>query len=76
MGNNYTDYGILPEDDDLEWCIDNFWDSLEDEIYPKHFLEELMQMSADVESGKVKTYPMEDVIETLKSWYEELDEED
>ena len=38
MGGNYEGYGILPEDDDLEWCIDYFWDSLEDDIYPKEFL--------------------------------------
>ncbi len=77
MGNNYTGYGILPEDDDLEWCIDHFWDSLEDEIYPKHFLEELMQMSADVESGKVKTYPLtEDFFDRLKDLVNDVDLED
>ena len=67
MGGNYEGYGILPEDDDLEWCIDYFWSSLEDEIYPKEFLESLMQMADDVETGKVKTYPMdENVIERLQ----------
>jgi len=66
MGNNYQGYGILEEDDDLEWCIDYFWESLSDEIYPKHFLEELMQMAADVESVKVKTYPMDEVMKELK----------
>jgi hypothetical protein len=57
MGNNYEGYGLLEEDDDLEWCILYFWDSLEDEIYPKHFLESLLQMSNDVKTGKVKTIP-------------------
>jgi hypothetical protein len=60
MGNNYQGYGILKEDDDLEWCIDNFWDSLEDEIYPKEFLEELMQMADDVDTGKVETIPFDE----------------
>ena len=76
MGNNYTDYGILLEDDDLEWCIDNFWDSLEDEIYPKDFLEELMQMANDVDTGKVKTYPLtEDFFDRLKDLVDDLEEE-
>jgi hypothetical protein len=67
MGNNYQGYGILKEDDDLEWCIDNFWDSLEDEIYPKDFLEELMQMANDVDTGKVKTVPFtKDIFDNLK----------
>ncbi len=60
MGNNYQGYGILKEDDDLEWCIDYFWNSLEDEIYPKHFLEELMQMANDVDTGKVETIPFDE----------------
>ena len=76
MGNNYTGYGILPEDDDLEWCIDYFWSSLEDEIYPKDFLEHLMQLADDVETGKEKLIPMDDVMQTLKSWREELDDEE
>jgi len=67
MGNNYQGYGILKEDDDLEWCIDYFWESLEDEIYPKHFLEELMQMADDVETGKIKTYPMDEVMDRVKN---------
>ena len=78
MGSNYQGYGILAEDDDLEWCIDYFWASLEDEIYPKHFLEELMQMVDDmvddVDTGKVKTYSMDEVMKELKEWAEEEDE--
>jgi hypothetical protein len=57
MGNNYQEYALLASDDPLEQCILYFWDSLEDEIYPKHFLEELMQMVEDVESGKEKLIP-------------------
>jgi hypothetical protein len=68
MGNNYTGYGILEEDDDLEWCIDYFWASLEDEIYPKFFLEELMQMADDIETGKVKAVPF------TKDMFDDLDD--
>ena len=57
MGNNYQDYALLKEDDPLELCILYFWDSLEDEIYPKFFLEELLQMVDDVDTGKVETVP-------------------
>ena len=69
MGNNYQEYALLASDDPLEQCILYFWDSLEDEIYPKHFLEELMQMVEDVESGKEKLIPftkeMSDKIDDL-----------
>ena len=74
MGNNYTGYGILKEDDDLEWCIDYFWESLEDEIYPKHFLEHLMQLADDVATGKEKVIPMdEDFFDRLKKLVEDVD---
>ena len=76
MGNNYQDYSLLKEDDPLELCILYFWDSLEDEIYPKFFLEELMQMVDDIDTGKEKLIPMEDVMEKLKSWCEEPDDEE
>jgi hypothetical protein len=57
MGNNYQDYALLASDDPLEQCILYFWDSLEDDIYSKEFLESLMQMADDVETGKVETVP-------------------
>jgi hypothetical protein len=67
MGNNYQDYALLKEDDPLELCILYFWDSLEDEIYPKFFLEELLQMADDVATGKVKTVPFtKDMFDDLK----------
>ena len=67
MGNNYQDYALLKEDDPLELCILYFWDSLEDEIYPKFFLEELLQMVDDIDTGKVKTYPLtEDFFDRMK----------
>lgn len=66
MGNNYQDYALLKEDDPLEQCILYFWDSLEEDIYPKEFLESLLQMSDDVKTGKVETYSLEETMSRLK----------
>ena len=58
MTDNYKDYSLLKDDDPFEQCSGWFWATLgEDEIYPKFFLEELMQMADDVATGKVKTVP-------------------
>lgn len=57
MGDNYQEYALLISDDPLEQCALYFWDSLEDDIYPKEFLESLMQLADDVETGKVETVP-------------------
>ena len=73
MGSNYQNYALMQEDDPEAECIEWFWASLnEDDVYPKEFLEYLIQMADDVMTGKVETYPMEDVIERL---LEELHEE-
>jgi hypothetical protein len=68
MGNNYQDYALLVSDDPLEQCILYFWDNLEDEIYPKEFLESLLQMSDDVKTGKVETVPF------TKEMFDKLDD--
>jgi hypothetical protein len=61
MGSNYASYKLLKEDDPEAECIDWFWASLnEDDVYPKEFLEYLMQMSHDVMTGKVETVPLDD----------------
>jgi hypothetical protein len=78
MGSNYKDYSLprTVEDPEKE-CIEWFWVTLgEDEVYPKEFLESLLQMCADIDSGKEKLIPMEDVMENLKKWCEEEDDED
>ena len=62
MGNHYQDYALLKTDDPLEQCILYFWDSLEDEIYPKYFLDSLLQMVDDIETGKEKVIPMDEVM--------------
>ena len=77
MGDNYQDYALLVSDDPLEQCILYFWDSLEDEIYPKHFLDSLLQMSYDIETGKEKVIPMdEDFMNRLKDLVKDVDLED
>ena len=69
MTNNYeayaNPYGESPERECYEW----FWSSINmDDTLPKEFLEYLQQMVEDIETGKVKTYPMDDV---LKIWRED-----
>ena len=69
MTGNYKSYenpcGESPERECYEW----FWASFNmDDIYTKEFIEELLQMKKDVESGTVKTYPLDDV---LKIWSED-----
>ena len=78
MGNNYQDYALLKTDDPLEQCILYFWDSLEEEIYPKEFLEHLLQLSDDVRTGKEEVIPMdENFMDRLKELVKdvELDED-
>ncbi len=75
MGSNYASYALMKEDDPEAECLDWFWASLvEDDVYPKKFLEYLMQMVDDIETGKEKLIPMDDVMENLKKWCEEDDE--
>lgn len=60
MSNNYSGYALLKEDDPEAECLDWFWASInEDDVYPKEFLEELMQIVDDIESGKEKVFPMD-----------------
>lgn len=68
MRSNYDGYALLKEDDPEGECIEWFWASLnEDDVYPKEFLEELMQMAEDVRTGKVETIPLtEDFFDRIK----------
>ena len=68
MTDNYKDYSLLKDDDPFEECSGWFWATLgEDDVYPKFFLEELMQMADDVATGKVKTVPFtKDMFDDLK----------
>jgi len=61
MTSNYENYALLKDDDPEQECLEWFWVSLgEDETYPKEFLEHLLQMCEDIETGKQKTYPMDE----------------
>ena len=52
-------------------------DVREDEIYPKFFLEELMQMADDVATGKVKTFPFtKDMFDDLNDLVGDLIDDD
>ena len=76
MGNSYQDYALLSSDDPLEQCILYFWDSLEDEIYPKHFLDSLLQMVEDIESGRVETIPFtKDMLDRMDDLVGDVTEE-
>jgi hypothetical protein len=79
MGSNYKDYALprTVEDPEAE-CIEWFWVTLgEDEVYPKEFLEYLLQMCADIDSGKVETFPLtEDFFDRLKDLVKDVDPED
>jgi hypothetical protein len=73
MSSRYSDYALHPTDDPEEECKEWFWVSLgEDDTYPKEFLEYLIQMAEDVQSGKVKTYPIEDI----KQLFEDLHDDE
>jgi len=77
MGDNYQDYALLASDDPLEQCILYFWGSLEDEIYPKHFLDSLLQMCDDVRTGKEKVTPMdEDFFNRLEDLVKDVELDD
>lgn len=82
MGSNYENYALPKSVEDPEQeCLEWFWATLgEDECYPKEFLEHLLQMMDDIETGKEKLIPMdEDFINRLKGLTDgveiDLDEE-
>ncbi len=67
MTGNYENYALLKDDDPFQECYEWFWTSINlDETYPKEFLEYLQQMVDDIESGKVKTYPLDEVMDRMK----------
>ena len=75
MGSNYASYKLLKEDDPEAECLDWFWGSLvEDDVYPKEFLEYLMQMSEDVRTGKEKVVPLDkDFFDRLKDLTDDVE---
>jgi len=78
MGSNYENYALprTVEDPEAE-CIEWFWVSLgEDEVYPKEFLEYLMQMVEDIRTGKEKVIPMDEVFDRLKDLVKDVELDD
>ena len=80
MTSDYDGYALLKEDDPETECIEWFWASLnEDDVYPKEFIEYLMQMVDDIETGKEKVVPLdEDFFDRMKELVKdvELNDED
>lgn len=67
MTNNYEGYALLEKDDPEQECYEWFWSSINlDETLPKEFLEELYQRMDDIDTGKVKTIPADDILKSLK----------
>ena len=76
MTGNYKDYALMWYDDPYEECVDWFWQCLgDDDTLPKEFLEHLLQMVDDIETGKEKTYSWEEMKERLKNNWDEEDED-
>jgi hypothetical protein len=75
---DYEKYTLLKDDDPFQECYDWFWSSINlDETYPKEFLEYLLQMVDDIDSGKVETFPLtEDFFDRLKDLVKDVDPED
>ena len=63
MGSNYEKWNILSSVDDPEAeCLEWFWVGLnEDDVYPKEFLESLMEMCARIDRGEEKVIPIDEV---------------
>jgi hypothetical protein len=78
MGSNYKDYALLKDDNPEQECLEWFWVTLgEDEVYPKEFLEYLMQMVDDIETGKEKVYPLdEDFFDRVRNLVGDLIDDD
>ncbi len=76
--DNFENYALLKDDDPFQECYDWFWSSINmDETYPKEFLEYLMQMVDDIETGKEKVIPMdEDFFNRLKDLTDDVELDD
>jgi hypothetical protein len=65
--DNQKHYTLLKDDIPFEQCYNELWFGLnDDDVYPKEFLEHLMQLADDVATGKEKVYPIgENILEDL-----------
>jgi hypothetical protein len=62
MGSSYENYALprTVEDPEQE-CIEWFWVGLnDDDVYPKEFLESLMQMMDRIDRGEEKLIPLDE----------------
>ncbi|QGT54370.1 hypothetical protein b3_0126 [Synechococcus phage B3] len=68
MTSNYSSYDIFddtnypytPEEKEKSTYHD-FWDSMEDDIYPKEFIEYLLDLCEEVQNGTAQLIPWEKV---------------
>ena len=75
MTSNYDGYALLKEDDPETECIEWFWVSLnEDDVYPKEFLEYLLDMCDRIDRGEEKLIPID--LDTLEKLSDLLDQEE
>ena len=75
MTSDYAGYALLKEDDPETECIEWFWASLnEDDVYPKEFLEYLMEMCDRIDRGEEKVYPLDEVMDRVKDLVGDGDE--
>jgi len=76
MTSNYDGYALLKEDDPFRECYEWFWGTLgEDDTYPREFLEYLLQMVEDIESGKEKLIPMDnDFFDRIKNLTDDMED--
>jgi isopentenyl phosphate kinase len=67
ISGNYENYALLSDDDPYEECYQWFWCSINmDETYPKEFLDYLHQLVEDIDTGKEKTYSLDEVMKELQ----------
>jgi hypothetical protein len=66
MRSDYSAYDIFDDnkfpytpEEKVECTIKDFWGSLEDDIYPKEFLEYLLELAEGVHNGTIKTTPFD-----------------
>lgn len=72
--SNWEYYSLLPEDKPFDCCYNEFWFALnDDDVYPKEFLEHLMQMTIDIDEGKMELIPFEKLQDLLN--YDEDEKE-
>lgn len=78
MTDNFKDYTLLHTDDPFTECYEWFWVALgEDEVYPKEFLEHLMEMCDRVQRGEEELIPLdEDFFDRLKNLVEDVELDD